>query len=143
MLEKSTRGIREIRRTHNRNRAELLESVCRTLIVRIKGPQSLRGTVSAPGSKAYTHRALLASLLSHGETVIQGASESDDTRRTLEAIRSLGARARTENNRIVSCGTEKFVSCTTHIECGESGATLRFLTAIAGTSSAKIGRAHV
>ena len=103
----------------------------------IKGPQSLRGTVSAPGSKAYTHRALLASLLSQGETIIQGASECDDTRRTLEAIRSLGARARTENGRIVSCGTEKFVSCTTPIDCGESGATLRFLTAIAGTSSAR------
>jgi len=105
--------------------------------VTIKGPQSLRGTVSAPGSKAYTHRALLASLLSQGETIIQGASECDDTRRTLEAIRSLGARARTENGRIVSCGTEKFVSCTTPIDCGESGATLRFLTAIAGTSSAR------
>ena len=103
----------------------------------IKGPQSLRGTVSAPGSKAYTHRALLASLLSQGETVIQGVSECDDTRSTLEAIRSLGARARTENNRIVSCGTKKFVSCTTPIDCGESGATLRFLTAIAGTSSAR------
>src|SRR5437667_815425 len=105
--------------------------------VTIKGPQSLRGTVSAPGSKAYTHRALLASLLSQGETVIQGASECDDTRRTLEAIRSLGARARTENGRFESCVTEQCVSCTTHIDCGESGATLRFLTAIAGTSSAR------
>jgi 3-phosphoshikimate 1-carboxyvinyltransferase len=104
------------------------------LIVTIKGPQSLRGTVTAPGSKAYTHRALLASLLSRGETIIQGASKCDDVHRTLEGIQSLGAKARIQNSRIVSCGTERFASCTNPIDCGESGATLRFLTAIAGTS---------
>src|SRR3989442_6991031 len=105
MLEKSTRGIREIRRTHNRNRAELLESLCRSLIVTIKGPQSLRGTVTAPGSKAYTHRALLASLLSQGETVIQGAPEWDDAHRTLEGIQTLGAKVQTDRGRMVSRGT--------------------------------------
>src|SRR5438309_11501082 len=95
------------------------------------------GTVRAPGSKAYTHRALVASLLSQGETISQGASECDDAHRTLEAIRSLGAKAQTQNSRIVSCGTEKLASCTDPIDCGESGATLRFLTTIAGTSSTR------
>ena len=103
-------------------------------MVRIKGPQSLMGTVRAPGSKAYTHRALVASLLSEGETIIQGASECDDAQRTLEAIRSLGARVQIQNGRICSSGTEKLASCIDPIDCGESGATLRFLTAIAGTS---------
>lgn len=102
--------------------------------MKIRGPQSLRGTVSAPGSKAYTHRALLASLLSQGETIIQGASDCHDVKRTLEGIRSLGAKVQTHRGRIVSRGTENFASCTKPIECGESGATLRFLTAIAGTS---------
>src|SRR5437870_10142285 len=95
------------------------------------------GTVRAPGSKAYTHRALVASLLSQGETTIQGASECDDAHRTLEAIRSLGARVQIQNGRIVSSGTEKLASCINPIDCGETGATLRFLTAIAGTSSAR------
>ena len=97
----------------------------------------MRGTVRAPGSKAYTHRALLASLLSHGETVIQGASECDDAHRTLEAIRSLGAKVETQRGRIVSYGTGNLASCAHPIDCGESGATLRFLTAIAGTSSTR------
>jgi 3-phosphoshikimate 1-carboxyvinyltransferase len=104
------------------------------LIARIRGPQPLRGAVRAPGSKAYTHRALLASLLSQEETIVQGASECDDVHRTLGAISSLGAKAQTQGNRIVSYGTEKFVSRTGSIDCGESGATLRLLTAIAGTS---------
>src|SRR5256885_11956738 len=92
------------------------------------------GTVRAPGSKAYTHRALVASLLSQGETIIRGASECDDAHRTLEAIRSLGARVQVQNGRIVSSGTEKLALCIDPIDCGESGASLRFLTAIAGAS---------
>ncbi len=108
--------------------------MCRDLIVRIKGPQSFRGRVRAPGSKAYTHRALLASLLSQGETIIQGASECDDAHRTLEAIQFLGARVQIQNSRIVSYGTGRLASNTAPIDCGESGATLRLLTAIAGTS---------
>jgi 3-phosphoshikimate 1-carboxyvinyltransferase len=106
-------------------------------MVRIKGPQSLRGNVRAPGSKAYTHRALLASLLSEGETIIRGSSECDDAHRTLEAIQSLGAKVHVQNSQIVVCGTEKLVSCNNPIDCGESGATLRFLTAIAGASPTK------
>ena len=105
--------------------------------MRIKGPQSLTGMVRAPGSKAYTHRALVASLLSQGETIIRGASECDDAHRTLEAIRSLGARVQIQNSRIVSSGTGKLGSCIDSIDCGESGASLRFLTAIAGTSSTR------
>jgi 3-phosphoshikimate 1-carboxyvinyltransferase len=92
------------------------------------------GTIRAPGSKAYTHRALLASLLSQGETIIEGASECDDAHRTLEAIRFLGAKVQIQNGRIVSSGTEKLGLCIDPIDCGESGASLRFLTAIAGTS---------
>jgi 3-phosphoshikimate 1-carboxyvinyltransferase len=106
-------------------------------MVRIKGQQSLRGSIRAPGSKAYTHRALLASLLSRGETIIRGGSECDDARRTLEAIRSLGARVQIQNNRMVAYGAEKLASSNSPIDCGESGATLRFLTAIAGTSFAR------
>jgi 3-phosphoshikimate 1-carboxyvinyltransferase len=104
------------------------------MIVKIGGPQTLQGAVRAPGSKAYTHRALLASLLSQRETIIQGASKCDDANRTLEGIRSLGAKVQTLTGRIVSSGTEKFASPLRPIDCGESGASLRFLTAIAGTS---------
>lgn len=107
------------------------------MIVKITGPQPIRGTMSAPGSKAYTHRALLASLLSQGETIIQGASKCDDAGRTLEAIRSLGAKVQTQSGRIISYGTETLASHPRPIDCGESGATLRFLTAIAGTSSTR------
>ena len=97
----------------------------------------MHGRVVAPGSKAYTHRALLASLLSQEETIIQGASECDDAHRTLEAIRSLGAKVQTQRGRIISHGKGKLASRSHPIDCGESGATLRFLTAVTGASSTR------
>lgn len=102
--------------------------------VRIKCPQSIRGEVQAPGSKAYTHRALLASLLSPGKSILQGALDCDDTRRTLAGIRNLGAEVQVETERIICHGVKVPTLSKSPINCGESGATLRFLTAIASSS---------
>ena len=88
----------------------------------------------APRSKAYTHRALLASLLSPGKSVIEGALHCDDTQRTLEGIQSLGARVLVEKTRTISSGIMSPTASNRPIDCGESGATLRFLTAISSTS---------
>jgi len=102
--------------------------------VRIKGPQALHGKVKAPGSKAYTHRALLASLLSEGESVIKGALRCDDTQRTVEGIQRLGAKVVVKKTRTISSGIRRPTTSNRPIDCGESGATLRFLTAISSTS---------
>jgi 3-phosphoshikimate 1-carboxyvinyltransferase len=104
------------------------------LRVRIKGPQALNGNVKAPRSKAYTHRALLASLLSEGKSVIEGALHSDDTQRTVEAIQRLGAKVVVKKTRTISRGVRRLTTSNKPIDCGESGATLRFLTAISSTS---------
>jgi 3-phosphoshikimate 1-carboxyvinyltransferase len=109
------------------------------LKVRLKGPQVLRGKVKAPGSKAYTHRALFASLLSDGESVIEGALHCDDTKRTLDAIQRLGAKVIVKKTRIISHGIRRPITSTRPIDCGDSGATLRFLTAI-GSASMKTVR---
>jgi len=104
------------------------------LRVRIKGPQALRGKMKAPRSKAYTHRALLASLLSPGKSVIEGALQCDDTQRTLEGIQRLGAKVLVKKTRTISSGIRRPTTSNRPINCGESGATLRFLTAISSTS---------
>jgi len=104
------------------------------LRVRIKGPQALHGKVKAPGSKAYTHRALLASLLSEGKSVIEGALHCDDTQRTLEGIQRLGAKVLVKKTRTISNGVRRPTTSNRPIDCGDSGATLRFLTAISSTS---------
>jgi 3-phosphoshikimate 1-carboxyvinyltransferase len=104
------------------------------LRIRIKGPQAVHGKVKAPGSKAYTHRALLASLLSEGESVIEGALHCDDTQRTLEGIQRLGAKVVVKKTRTISRGIRRPTTSNRPFDCGESGATLRFLTAISSAS---------
>src|SRR5712692_396171 len=101
---------------------------------RIKGPQALHGKVKAPGSKAYTHRSLLASLLSEGKSVIDGALHCDDTQRTLEGMQRLGAKVVVKKTRTIAYGIRRPTTTNRPFDCGESGATLRFLTAIASTS---------
>src|SRR5436853_936706 len=90
--------------------------------------------MKAPRSKAYTHRALLASLLSPGKSVIEGALQCDDTQRTLEGIQTLGAKVLVKKTRTISSGIRRPTTSNRPINCGESGATLRFLTAISSTS---------
>ena len=48
-------------------------------------------TVSLPGSKSITNRALICAALAAGETTLTGALFADDTLAMVEAVRSLGA----------------------------------------------------
>ena len=106
--------------------------------VRIKGQQLVNGRVKAPGSKAYTHRALLASLLSAGESNLNNTSQCDDAERTLQAIQALGAHVRIDKNRTAIRGIRRPPASNEPIDCGDSGTTLRFLTAISSTSPTTI-----
>lgn len=65
-----------------------------------------------------------------GTTRIKGALDCDDTRRTLEAIRALGATLRVEGGLTVLHGTSHLTP-NVLVDCGNSGATFRFLVAVA------------
>ena len=52
---------------------------------------ALIGTVSLPGDKSISHRAMIFGLLSIGETMVTGLLEGDDVLRTADACRALGA----------------------------------------------------
>ncbi len=56
---------------------------------RRKGP--LSGTVTVPGDKSISHRALILGLLTVGETTVTGLLEGEDVLRTADAARALGA----------------------------------------------------
>ena len=47
-------------------------------------------TVTVPGSKSFTNRALLIAALARGRSVLTGALRSDDTRHMAGALRALG-----------------------------------------------------
>jgi 3-phosphoshikimate 1-carboxyvinyltransferase len=57
----------------------------------IRGPRrTLRGSLSVPGDKSISHRALLLGGIASGETRVQGLLEGEDCQATLGAMRRLG-----------------------------------------------------
>jgi len=99
-------------------------------VVRIH-PGRLRGAAEAPGSKSYTHRALLASLLAEGVSVVENPLWSGDTLATLAAVERLGARLDRGRGsvRVASSGRPSWTPC---IDAAESGTTMRLVTGILG-----------
>ena len=57
----------------------------------IKPCQQVQATLTLPGSKSYTHRALMAAALAAGESVLTNALAAEDTELTAQALTQLGA----------------------------------------------------
>jgi len=91
---------------------------------------SLSGEVEAPSSKAYTHRAVIAASLSNGESMVRRPLVCDDTEATIDAVRAYGAKVDEEKAEWIVCGTSTLEMKKDIIDCGESAATLRFVTPI-------------
>ena len=95
---------------------------------------SLYGSLRAPPSKSYTQRALFCSALAQGESKLHSPLMCDDTRATSHALLEIGVASEWNNQiaRVTRYGELKKPSGT--IFCGESGTTLRFMTAICATT---------
>ncbi|MFQ5957006.1 MAG: 3-phosphoshikimate 1-carboxyvinyltransferase [Candidatus Brocadiales bacterium] len=95
-------------------------------------PARVEGEVRVPGSKSLTNRALIAAALAHGESVINGALFSEDTRYMSSALRELGflVKELPEQNRVVINGQGgKIPANKARLFVGNSGTAMRFLTA--------------
>ena len=101
----------------------------------IKRAEKLKGIVCAPPSKAYTQRMLIAAALSHGTSKISGPLVSDDTEATLRAVKALGAKVKAKEDCWTVQGATALRGAKTPIDCGESGATLRFMIPVAALAS--------
>jgi len=97
----------------------------------IRRTEKLKGEVCAPPSKAYTQRMLIAAALSHGTSQISGPLVSDDTEATLRAVKTLGAKVKTGEDCWTVEGGTPLKGAKVPIDCGESGATLRFMIPVA------------
>ena len=93
--------------------------------------EHLEGEVWAPPSKAYTHRMLIAASLSKGTSTISNPLVSDDTKATLEAVEAFGAEAELQEKCWTITGVDSLRTPKNPVDCGESGATLRFMTPVA------------
>src|SRR5262245_29244230 len=86
-----------------------------------------------PGSKSITNRALVLAALSEGTTTLTGVLESDDTRHMQEALRELGIEVRkvSATTLEIDGGRRRLRAPKRPLFVGNSGTTVRFLTALA------------
>ena len=95
--------------------------------------QHIDTTVSVPGSKSLTQRALIASALASGDSQLLGPLASEDTRYTIAALAAMGLRVDTSDPdcwRVAGTGG-CIETPATDIFLGNNGTATRFLTSLA------------
>lgn len=94
--------------------------------------------VTIPGSKSYTHRALVVSALADGESILLDALACEDTEWTIKGLERLGVSVLWKGDRLHVLGKGgKLNSGETEISVGNSGTSMRFLTALASLKSGR------
>ena len=101
-------------------------------------PTKLSGAITPPPSKSQAHRLIIAAALAEGESVLSNVAFSQDIEATLNCMKALGARARVDGSTVTVTGIGNARASAgtclcgvTHLHCGESGSTLRFLIPVA------------
>lgn len=93
-------------------------------------PGKIRGTCTPPGSKSYAQRALAASLLAPGVSVLHNIECCDDTLSAIGCIETLGAAVRFCDDRTLAI-TGGLNPVGDRLRVGESGLSARLFTPIA------------
>ncbi|MEI7856323.1 MAG: 3-phosphoshikimate 1-carboxyvinyltransferase [Methanomicrobiales archaeon] len=103
------------------------------MIVTLQKIHDVDLTVSAPPSKSYTHRALIAGALGKGRTIVTNPLDAEDTHLTLAALRTLGVQADREGDNITLEGCDGLLPAGdgTILDLNNSGTSLRLLTSLA------------
>jgi 3-phosphoshikimate 1-carboxyvinyltransferase len=97
----------------------------------IKKTAKLNGEICAPPSKSYTQRLLISAALSNGTSKVSNPLLSEDTEATMRAITALGAKTQLAEDCWTVTGANPIENAKQPIDCGESGATLRFMIPVA------------
>jgi 3-phosphoshikimate 1-carboxyvinyltransferase len=105
----------------------------------IRSIPHLDTTVTIPGSKSYTHRALIISALADGESILSNALRSEDTEYTAQALREFGVPVFWKDAQLHVWGEEGGLKIPEgRIFLGNSGTSMRFLTALASLINGQI-----
>ena len=93
---------------------------------------SLNGEIEVPGDKSISHRAVILSMLSEGQTVIENYLSSEDIFRTVEISRILGADIYLKNEimEVHGIGLENMIDPKKVLNFGNSGTSIRLFMGI-------------
>jgi len=89
----------------------------------------VKGMAKAPSSKSYTVRGLVCAALAKGESEVINPLSSDDTDALLNVLRQVGIQVQQRGD-LWSVSGGSFHQPSADLFCGESAATLRFMTAL-------------
>jgi 3-phosphoshikimate 1-carboxyvinyltransferase len=97
--------------------------------------QSISGTISAPGDKSCSHRALMLAAVAEGTTTIEGLLEGEDVLNTARAVAALGAgveRTGPGGWRVTGVGEAGFHAPAGDLDFGNSGTGCRLMMGLVG-----------
>ena len=103
---------------------------------RIIMPSDLKGEIQAPPSKSMTQRAIAASLLSGGESIILNPSACDDSLAAISIASALGATVVSEPGQLRITGSGGIKE--NQLNCGESGLAIRMFSPVAALYDSEI-----
>lgn len=95
---------------------------------------SLCGSLRAPPSKSYTHRAMFCSALAQGQSKLHSPLSCEDTLATSHALSKIGVTTVWSDGTACVTRSGELKKPSDVIFCGESGTTLRFITAVCATT---------
>jgi 3-phosphoshikimate 1-carboxyvinyltransferase len=100
------------------------------LTTRPSGP--LRGTITVPGDKSITHRAIILSALAEGESTIRSYCRGADCLHTVQAFEALGVpvEVREDQLRIGGKGLDGLREPEHMLDCGNSGTGIRLMAGV-------------
>ena len=101
--------------------------------LRVRPCQILRGSVTVPGDKSISHRALLLGAIAHGVSTVRKWLPADDCQATLNALRDLGVtveRVSPTELLVHGAGLRGLSPPAGPIDCRGSGTTMRLLAGI-------------
>ncbi|MBI3366711.1 3-phosphoshikimate 1-carboxyvinyltransferase [Candidatus Roizmanbacteria bacterium] len=88
-------------------------------------------SISLPGSKSLTNRALIMAALSNGKSIISNASVSVDSLILIDALKRLGIQIQKKKDRFEIIGNGgNFSKQNRYFNIGHAGTAMRFLTAV-------------
>src|SRR6185436_10498002 len=93
---------------------------------------SLHGTITVPGDKSITHRAIILSALAEGSSTIAGYCRGEDCLNTMRAMQALGVPIEEHSDRLLVSGKGLWglAESSEPIDCGNSGTGIRLLTGL-------------
>lgn len=97
--------------------------------VAVKRPRRLRGSLSLPGDKSISHRALLFNAIADGAARVGNLAKGEDVASTRRCLRALGVRI-SDDGLVDGVGLQGLQGPNAPLDCGNSGTTMRLLAGL-------------